>query len=139
MRNDLISEELCKYILIMQNRGPLCLLMSLKIKPQVSPMACKARHDLVTASLFNLTYHHSFPPLLQAQGALDVPHSDQGSCTLRPLLSLFFLEGSFPRYSHNSLTHFIYASVQMSTCGERLLRWSQWSLRLVFALCVISS
>lgn len=59
MRNDLISEELCKYILIMQNRGPLCLLMSLKIKPQVSPMACKARHDLVTASLFNLTYHHS--------------------------------------------------------------------------------
>lgn len=112
----------------MQSRGPLCLLMALKIKSQVSPMACKARHDLVTASLFNLTYHHSFPPLLQAQGALDVPHSDQSRFTLRPLLSLFFLEGSFPRYAFDSLTHFICASVQISTRGQHLLRWPQWSL-----------
>lgn len=46
-------------------RGTPWLLTTLKIKPQVAPMAYKARHDLVTDTIFNLIYHHSFPLLLQ--------------------------------------------------------------------------
>lgn len=55
------------------------------------------------------------------------------------LLLLFFWEGSFPRYWHDSLPCFICISGQISSHGGQHPIWLPQSLLLVFAPCVIPS
>lgn len=55
------------------------------------------------------------------------------------LLLLFFWEGSFPRYWHDSLPCFICISGQISPHGGQHPVWLPQSLLLVFAPCVIPS
>lgn len=86
-------------------------------------MAHKACHDLATSFLFSLiptslSLSTQVLKLREASWLFLVQ-------TKALLLLFFFLDGSFPRQSHNSLPHFIYSSAQILTCSRQFLGWTQ--------------